>query len=783
MPLRPRWDKKRRQREARLLFDRLTTFKSDSNWDSYVSKLRYYDQQWRARLPRTNKPWDHASDFNPHLTWTKVEDVHAVLYGFFQTLEWYMLGPSKIRKGVSMEEIRRKAEEQTEMLRQSQLNEANSLAFLDAYLHSGVTFGAGYGSIGYVRDARNMRTELYIPDEFREVEIGEDMPAIDFLKLVLGDQLSGTLKQTEADAFEAPFIDDDGEEKDGVFWIDTEHPFRPAGQPTIICQREVVTYDAPETKFKLPWEVMVPSHAKSLQTAREYWVSERMGYHDIAFLAKIGAFNTLTMKELQELAKTDRKSADDEERPHNRYDTGGGSTQFTSTEIEEERDMQSIGPGLLETMEKTTFEVIFERRFEDVDGDGYAESVIRAAIRDREDILLMHHPIEYIYPHGKRPEFDWHLIPVHDRYPGMGIPEVLEKDQIEENAYHQSRSDVIEIITKPGGMYESMSGLSPESLKFTPGMLVRTRSPQTAYEPFRFPVDPTLLFHEQVGIETDAERAVGATDMGLGRQASRPNAPRTLGGTAIMVRQQQLRTMVYLHRALYGQGDRPGSLVEWLYQYRELMAAFMPEEKQIQLKGRAEPVTVKRSDLQGRFTFVLSFDPELNNPQLRAANAVQRYQLSLGNPLVQQNPQAMWHLTQDLWRNTGLSGGPAILPPPQAGQDHPPYTDEEVLFNLAKGIYVAPVVGENLEQRITVLAEILNNPARMAEMGATAMPLVVKHMGEAMTLMQQGTMMQMGANVPAPGGGNGTAPTSLAEPNVTLAQTNFGREMEEDLLP
>ncbi|MFQ5471322.1 MAG: hypothetical protein ACE5FA_00360 [Dehalococcoidia bacterium] len=790
-PLRPKFDKERRQLEAKLLFERLTTFKSDSNWDSWVSKLKYYDLQWRARLPRTARPWDHASDFNPHLTWTKVEDVHAVLYGFFQTLQWYSLAPAGMRKGISIEEIRNRAEEQTELLRWSQMNESKSLAFLDRYLHSGVCFGSGTGSIGYMRDSRNMRMEIPIPEEMREATPGEDIPFKDFLDLALGDSLLGDLKGDNDSGFHGEFVDDDGQEKEGIFWVDMNHPFRKRDTPVIIAQREVVHYDAPETKFRLPWEIMVPSHSKSLQSAREYWVTERMGYNDIVSLADMGVFNTVTQKELRALARFDLR-AGDPEKPQNRYDLGSGSAQFTDDTISQQRDEDSIGPSLLQTMEKTTFEVVMEKRFEDVDGDGFAESIVRAAIHgvsdgEMSDILLMQHPIEYIYPHGRRNEFDWHLFPVHDRYPGMGVPEVLEKDQIEENAFHQSRSDVIEIITKPGGMYESMSGLSPESLQYRPGMLIRTRDPQRAYEPFRFPVNPTLLFSEQVGIETDAERAIGATDMGLGRSPSRGNAPRTLGGTAILVRQQQMRTAVYLQRALYGQGDRPGSLVEWLHQYRELMAAFMPEEKQIELKGRNEPVVVKRADLQGRFTFTISFDPELNNPQLKASNAVQRYQLSVGNPLVMQNPQALWHITQDMWKNTGYHAGPAVLPSPTQGQDHPPMSDEDVIFQLSKGIYVSPVVGEDLQSRIQVLSEILNSPAQLSSFGLVNLPLLVRHVGEAMTLMTQITGGQVGqqgappASVPA--NGAGPSPDQLQQPNVSLAQTELGRESEGEFLP
>jgi hypothetical protein len=236
-----------------------------------------------------------------------------------------------------------------------------------------------------------------------------------------------------------------------------------------------------------------------------------------------------------------------------------------------------------------------------------------------------------------------------------------------------------------------------------------------------------LLFREQSGIELQSERAIGSTDMGLGRGPTRPNAPRTLGGTAIVVRQQQLRSDVFLKRVMFGKGDT-GGVAEFLRQYKDLYQAFMPEEKEFRTLGTNEIRTVSRADLMGRFDFVVDFGPEINNPQLRLQNATLRYQTALTNPLIIQNPQAFWQITIDFLEATGMHNAGRTLPPPTGVEDRPIMPQEEELVMLSKGLYIDPVPSDDHGQHLAVIAQVLQDPMKLAQyFNANTLQLLNRH--------------------------------------------------------
>jgi len=413
--------------------------------------------------------------------------------------------------------------------------------------------------------------------------------------------------------------------------------------------------------------------------------------------------------------------------------------------------------------------------------------VVKAIFPDYPGVLFMDHRLEYLHTHGRCPNFDWHFVPVDGRYHGMGIPEIIHGDQIEENAFYQARSDVLEIITKPGGMYESMSGLTPDQITYRPGMLIKVRSPQTAFQPFVFPVNPGLLFQEQQGIELQAERAIGSTDMGLGRSASRPNAPRTATGTAIMVRQQQVRIDVPQKRSMYGRGERPNGVMEWLLQYMALYQANMSPEKQFRSIRTDEPMVVSRADLQGRWDFIVSFDPEISNPALRAQNAAMRYESSLRNPLMLQNPQALWEVTVDFFEATGMKNARRVLPPPGGQTNRVPMDQNEEFFLLSKGVFIEPLPTDNHQEHIAKILDLSQDEVRRASLFTPqTLPLLERHLVLHVNFMMGASMSQqliggggqgMGAQAPLPPPGG---PTNGRLQQFGVAQMQGG-QMEPEL--
>jgi len=769
-------DEKRKM--AIRLGDELDDFKSNAGWDQYASKMVEFDQQWRARTPRNNKPWDHATEFNTHLTFSKCEDVHAVLYSFFATFNFFKSIPvSTPDGGWGQEERRKLGEHATETMRWSMLNESNAPGFLDRFIHSGVVYGAGYGELKWLRDIRDVRTEMDVPDDVQGTKLsGASSKRI--LEVTLGEFLrSKSIGGDNTSGYVCDFIDDDGMEKQGRFWVIDDHPMRPEGEIVVMCQRDSVTYDAPHSRVIAPWNFLVPAHVQGLQSADFYWTVDRLSPAQIVSLWRAGIFNALTREDVKKLLQKENAERDEEGLAGMSDWRGSGEPQFGEDQLDDLRDDEMAGPRKNEYQERNTIEVVFKWSVDADDTTGRPMSKIEAFTGFPGPMLLADQRLEDLFPTRRRPHVDWHLFPIDDRYAGMGIPELLEWTAREQNAMYQARSDVLEIITKPGGMYDSLSGLAPDEIRYFPGMMVKVRSPQSAFQPFQFPVQPEFLFQEQVGMDRDAERAVGSTDLGLGRNAQ-GSAPRTLGGTAIVVRQQQLRTEVMLKRLMYGRDDRPSGIYEWIRQYHTLLARYMPENKEILVTGEDRIQKVTRQELQGEYAFVVSFDEEINNPQIRAANAVQRYGLLAQNPLFMQNPQALWHLTQDVMRATGMPGGPAMLPPPKPQADRPLMDQDQESANMARGVYIPPLMEDNHQEHIQKIMELIVNAERLAMMGFTpdSISLLERHAQEHQSMLTMAAQSQAGG---PPGGAQGQ--DNGTSPSVTLAQTGAGMGGSEQM--
>lgn len=732
----------RRDEEARHSRDRRLEFENRIDFPAFAKRLRAWDTQWRGLMRRMNKPWDHATDYNPLMTFSKVEDMHAVLFGFVSELTFFRVAASS-RGELPPEIMQQRSDRLTELLRWSLLNESNGIAFLDQFIHDGIMLGVGFGEVSWLRDTRNIQAEIFIPPELARSEERNDVRLI---KQLMSERLqSKTLREVGKGKYQADFIDEDGEKKSGLFWIDRENPNREEGVLSLIVQREWSFHNAPFLRNIAPWDIIVPSDTIGLQQAKRYWVRRFFGIEELAANYRSGLFNAMTRDDLEEL-RIMAKSGEKTGKVPNVSDVSAQSTSGHDI-VEAARDA-SLRSGKLESR-KDRFEVFFEYAFEDVDGDGVAESIVRAMVEGHgKPRLLMRQRIEYLYPHGRRPHFDWHFLPAGHRYYGIGIPEILETSQVEENAFYQARSDVLEIITKPGGMYDPMSGLAPDEIRYAPGMMVKARlADGPAFQPFAFASDPSLLFREQSGIELMAERAIGQTDMGMGRSPNRPNAPRTLGGTAIVVRQQQLRTNVYLTRLLVGQGSHPSGMSELFRQYMELYACFIPENKEFRATGTNEVHAISRSDLQGRYDFVIDVGEDMNNPQLRLQNSLLVYDRSLANPLVMNNEQALWHVTTRMWEASGIRNARKILPPPDPQTNRPPMDPETILDALSKGIRLKPLPGEDHNAMLAAITDLLGDQRRIAEWPSEAIPLLEQYAQQTMQFAmaaQSSAMQQRG---------------------------------------
>lgn len=725
--------KSKRADLARWMEERRLELERRAEYDGLISQWDANSTAWEGEIPRVgDKPWESASEYNPPLTFSKVQDLFSILHGYVSGLTFFRVKPAEMGS-VAAQVIMQRADNWDHLLKNRLRTTINWSGFCHDFVHDGILHGHGFGEVGYERLERTAETEIFLPDELREADMGDKR----LLEAALADQLRSRLIPSKG-GFVAEFKDEDRIEKTGFFRVERNHPHRPEGEASVIVKRMATVYDGVRLRNIHPWDIIVPPSAVDLQSAKMYFVRRFLSIFEIRRMMDSGLFNQMSREDfavLEERWKTQTKRG-----RLASVSNVGTAGSWPYDRVNSRLDSSGQFGNVLESR-RDEFECWFEYTFDDIDDDGYEESAVRAYINTQAlPMFAMEHRIEKLYPHGRRPHFDWKLIPVSGRYYGKGLGQLLWGAQLEENHYYQKRSDVVEIVSNPGGFYDPNSGLMPDEIRWTPGMMIKADLSRQVYQNLTFGADPGHLLREQSGIDMQSERAVGSTDMGLGRSSGRPNAPRTLGGTAIAVRQQQLRTDTYTTLLIGGHGPNPGGIGEGLMQIQALMAAFMPPEVEFQLVGTDEMRKESRENMAGRFLFELDYSEENNNPQMQLQNAVLAYDRSIGNPLIAQDPGSLWHVTTRMLEAAGMKDAKSWVRKPEGVGDRPNLPPEEVLRVLAKGVALRPNPTENHGAMATAIMDLLQNPDMLSMAGftPTTIPLLERYAQETMQFMLAG---------------------------------------------
>jgi hypothetical protein len=711
---------------------------SNSGHSQWVSNLRNYYEQYLMRMPRYNPPWEHATSYNPPLTFSSVEDTHALLCSFVQKASFFTPVPISLGD-IPPELLQKRARALHEKLKHTLTVQTNYSAFVDDWIKNGCVLGSGVGQPTWTRDARSFVEEIFLPPEVRAKR--NDIKDFDVIAFGLSDRLTKRPQRMgKSRNYSVSVINEAGEEITGIAYVSDEGPFRRKDERGLFLRSEKVMYDAPELFNVMPWDLIVPADVKGLQTARKFHHVVHIDFGELAALVNNGTFNMLTEADMKELKAYCEQSFVGE---------GYRGDDLVDDQVDQYEGKSKLG------YKSRSFRVIYEYSYQDLDKDGIEESVICAVIEGKMPYYAMERRLEWLYPHGRRPFFDWHLFPVAGRYHGMGIPELLEEMQKEINATYWAKGDAIEIGSKPMGMYSSLSGFDPKIMQARPGMMMKVRTTRDAYTPFVLPMNIAPLVGEQMSMERHGEKAIGATDMGMGRGPGQPNAPRTLGGTAIMVQQQQLRSSIYMQRAICGRDSRGGGLREMLQQLTALIAMFTPEHEQLKVLGSNEYLNISRQDLRGRYNFMFEFEEGLTNQQVQAQNAKELYAMSVGNPLIQQNPQALWHITTRMMAKMGVTDAAAVLPPPQPGVTRPQMDQDDEFIVLSRGVDPGVLDVDDHAEHLRKIAMLMQNPERLAMLFSERTIGLLNQHGQAhfqKWQVQQSGMMQAGQGIPSPGG-------------------------------
>lgn len=304
-------------------------------------------------------------------------------------------------------------------------------------------------------------------------------------------------------------------------------------------------------------------------------------------------------------------------------------------------------------------------------------------IQDRRDM----------FPRMKKrtPFLDIHLVK-DGSYWGPGLGEMLEDIQREGTINHNLFRRAGMFSVGPVVFYRPGSGFDPETFEYKPNTAIPTEDP-AAVNVVNFKSD--LQFPVQMGsvLKGIAELVTGVSDTTNGQSIDRPNAPRTASGQAMLIQEGNVRAS--LDMTMLREDTSAALSYLWALD-RELAdeEVFFRVTEQDAVgydvdKGFGRMTSEQR---EHEFGFELKFATSIWSREAKKQAVMALYQVSVTNPLVAQNPRALWSLLNRVWEAFGEKNFKDVLPePPEMDEPKAPRVEWALaLAGKAEDVQVNP---------------------------------------------------------------------------------------------
>lgn len=285
--------------------------------------------------------------------------------------------------------------------------------------------------------------------------------------------------------------------------------------------------------------------------------------------------------------------------------------------------------------------------------------------------------LEDLYPKArhKRP-FGEIALNEEGSYWTMGFGEMLESIAAELTTNHNLATDAGEFSVFPLIFASPEAGINTKSFRYEPRTIIPTEHPEKvrAVEVRADMSYPITKEHTMLAI---GERVTGQSEQSLGRSSDRPNAPRTASGQVLLAEFGNLRGSL---DSMFFKSH----LEEHLKHIWCLEQQFAPEGLFFRVTEEDMPGTEVRhgfaqmaaEDYEQEFDFTLKFAPSPWAKEAQGQKALQLYGLDLQNPLIVQNPKALWTVTNNLHKALGDDNfADAVPAPPDMGNPIDPRTE------------------------------------------------------------------------------------------------------------
>jgi hypothetical protein len=328
-------------------------------------------------------------------------------------------------------------------------------------------------------------------------------------------------------------------------------------------------------------------------------------------------------------------------------------------------------------------------------------------------------------------------------YWSPGLAELLVDLEDELRVNHNQATEAGQLAMNPPVAYRPASGFNPETFRMQPGLAVPLDNPETDIRQLEIRADMNIAAWKEQVVLAYGEKLTGMSDLQMGRQSDRPNAPRTAQQTVSLLEEGNVR--ISLDTKVLRE-----DMTAVLGHFWDLEYMFAPDEVFFRVteedagglfdtaKG-GSILSIEERD--GRYDFKLQFANSVYSREANKEKTLARYQLDLQNPLIVQNPQALWDITNKAHEALGDPDFGALVPRP--GPADLPVDPKVEWVNLLHGedVHVNPADNDLLHMTRHMM-DLKEAEADPEHADPDAMKKLAIHYREHLVQLQQKRMQQ-----------------------------------------
>ena len=304
----------------------------------------------------------------------------------------------------------------------------------------------------------------------------------------------------------------------------------------------------------------------------------------------------------------------------------------------------------------------------DVDSREMNQSdIVVRILPDLADMVIGAQDLRKLYPADPTPRpFVERSFQKDGSYWCDGIIALSIDTEDEIRANHNKGTDAQDLVVAPPIGYKPAQGFNPKQFRVRPGMMIPMDNPGSDMVQMKFSADLEAVAAMEQVLLAYLERLTGETDQANGRASDRPNAPRTASGQAMLMQAANLRMTLDTTtlREDYAKVFDKFWLLEWQFGDEETFFRVTEEDANGLFPTAKGGAVLKQQERDGKYDFRLKLATSVWDRAAEKENDLARYQLDLQNPLIVQNPPALWEVTRRAHKALGDPNFEDLVPKP-----------------------------------------------------------------------------------------------------------------------